>query len=197
MKMKQLLNSRSGFTLLELMVVVVIVGILATVAVPQYQQFTRRAKQTEAKSMLGGAFGGEQLIRDDMGKYTACLNRVMDIGAATQRRIYLTGFSTAVASGGTCAGTTNGCLDWNASATSPCTSAVNEVFVQENPSQSLTDGQLDSIVGTATGASASAVGVNSYVMRALSDLRGTGVAANMDVWQIDQNRNLLNAQNGL
>jgi type IV pilus assembly protein PilE len=41
-----------GVTLMELMVVVVVIGILATLAYPNYRQFVARAKRTEAKSAL-------------------------------------------------------------------------------------------------------------------------------------------------
>lgn len=38
------MNKRTGFTLIELMIVVAIIAILAAIAIPQYQQYTQRAK---------------------------------------------------------------------------------------------------------------------------------------------------------
>ena len=66
---KNWLRKPLGFSLLELMVVVAILGILATVAVPRFNIFRSRARQSEAKSNLGIIFTLQESFAIDHEKY--------------------------------------------------------------------------------------------------------------------------------
>ncbi len=69
MKYKKGLTPQAGFTLIELMIVIAIIGILAAVAVPQYQQYTMRAKFSEVV-MAAGEFKIASEVRVAQGAVT-------------------------------------------------------------------------------------------------------------------------------
>jgi type IV pilus assembly protein PilA len=54
-----MLRNKKGFTLIELMIVVAIIGILAAIAIPNFLKFQAKSKQSEAKTNLKGVYTAE------------------------------------------------------------------------------------------------------------------------------------------
>ncbi len=71
------MKTQKGFTLIELMIVVAIIGILAAIAIPQYQNYIARSQFSESHALLGGARTAVQ-ERVDQGQVFAA-----STGAAT------------------------------------------------------------------------------------------------------------------
>ena len=64
---------QKGFTLIELMIVVAIIGILAAIAIPAYNDYTARAQVSEAISLLGGLKTPVSEFYHDKGAFPASL----------------------------------------------------------------------------------------------------------------------------
>ena len=63
------IRQSEGFTLIELMIVVAIIGILAAIAIPNFLKFQCKSKQSEAKTNLSGIFTAEKAFFGEYNTY--------------------------------------------------------------------------------------------------------------------------------
>ena len=106
--MYKLWKRQTGFTLIELMIVVAIIGILAAIAIPNFMQYQAKSKQSEAKTNLGGIYTSEVAY---FGENNAFSNSFTAIGfqvasTGTQRYTFTLGGTALTSANAVAAGCT-------------------------------------------------------------------------------------------
>jgi len=102
--MSKLFRRQEGFTLIELMIVVAIIGILAAIAIPNFMQYQAKSKQSEAKTNLGGIYTSEVAYFGENNAYSNSFNAIgfQVASTGTQRYTFTIGGTALTANGNTC-----------------------------------------------------------------------------------------------
>jgi prepilin-type N-terminal cleavage/methylation domain-containing protein len=209
-------SNTSGFTLVELMVVVAIIGILAAIAVPNYQKYQAKARQTEARVHMAAVYTAQTSFQVENNSFSACLGG-MGVAGVGAKMFYSVGWDAGASA--TCGSgddtcqclsyvqdQVNGDLDCATPAGlavgvvgsgNPCiTQAIlaNTAFPGQviAPAASITD-LADGAAG-AIGASAARFRVAAYGRISNSM---NGAAAIYDQWEVNEIKEITNSVSGI
>ena len=103
------MNKQQGFTLIELMIVVAIIGILAALAIPAYRDYTIRAQVSEGLNLTGACKAAVTEVYQDSGAFPATNAAAGLEAAANFSGKYTT--QVAVSANGVCGATYGGDAD--------------------------------------------------------------------------------------
>ena len=182
---KKFLKNSEGFTLVELMVVVAIIGILSAIAVPNFKKYQAKSKQSEAKIQLAAIYSVQVSAQADYDSFGTCLiNMGYDI---PPKGYYVTGFGATFATGitnrgGTCSSAAYVIPGSDATGIAGSTTST---FLKAN--SSATSVAQANLTYTTPDASTFRAGATGQITSSLTTY---------DNWTIDQNKALLNTTVG-
>lgn len=198
-------NKKSrGFTLVELLIVVAIIGVLSTLGVPTFRRMIQKSKKSEAKVNLGGIFTAESAFQAEYNTYGNNLARVgyeMEGNPATLT--YKVGFMLD-----------SSCADVAAADIAPLVTdqrgiALNAAFPAYYTAAFAPSAGYNGLTGAvtacdglpATHATVAADG-STFLAAAVGAIapavsRATPLAGQGDLWTMDQQRNLSNLVDGV
>ncbi len=192
-------NNKSGFSLVELMVVVAIIGILATIAIPNFSKFQNKAKQSNAKAELSAIFTAEKAYFAEYSSYYHNLHTIGFIpdginivyttgtpgtcaapaAGLVKARLYTTGFGTAFTG------------SYTPPASSCNTAAIWNGFYPSGTGVTYTSFPVGA--NTVAGGTGTLGSGGTFTAVAAGILSGT----NADAWTMDENSVLTNSQSGI
>lgn len=185
-----MLKNNKGFSLIELMVVVAIIGLLASFAIPQYSAFQAKARQKEGLALLNSYYTASKATEADAG---FAFGNFVAIGFAPSGVVH---YRVTAVDNGTNDPTTgsndNGCVDTQNATTCNCggTCATFKTWTEAPVGGTFGPDAPSGCAAAITPASGAFTTCASATIR-------SNAAADVDTWSINQGKVVTNTNDGI
>lgn len=185
--MRSLFRSK-GFTLVELLIVVAIIGVLSTLGIPTFRKMVQKAKKSEAKVALGGLYTAETAFFSEYGVYGSFLDKIGFELSGNGGGTYTIGFPETDCKGAAIMPTKAGAPNLDTTYPTYFTATYAGIYPAQSrePGACLLSTRTDdgtNFVATATGT--------------ISPTANQATLAELDQWSVNANRNLVNVVDGV
>lgn len=201
--MQKTVSKNYGFSLVELMIVVAIIGLLAAIGIPQYQKYQAKSRQSESKAALSRMSIAQQSFHSEWSYYTYDMKNV-GFNMSGGRLRYIVGFGVPVTPPNNCAFGTD--YFGPPELTTSANTWSNGASVNESGEAGWQSGVVFNNITTADPNNAAHVVIaqaactrDSYTAVAVGDvtnnpstidLEAAAIPANADIWTIDNNKTI-------
>ncbi len=174
-------TSQKGFSLVELMVVVAIIGVLASIAIPQVNKFIAKSRQSEAKTNLSSYYTAQKSFQAEYAVYDGRFGAIGYTPEGQMRYnvgLAAVGYTATLAANGF--GSTVTFAQTNTAAYCPASGGACTI--------------VNGVGNTAPGAVAGALTAATFTAQARSFIF---VETTADVWSINNNKAVVHVTNGI
>lgn len=179
------LRNNRGFSLVELMIVVAIIGILAAIAIPNFMRFQTKARQSEARANLSAIYAAEKAFNAEWMQYYSDFVEIGYIPEGSFR--YEHGFTAGVNS----PANYTGLIGPGAAATRPSTATCGTApaFVDFNPGPAVANCNVDRAprAGAPVALANATLAADTFVAMASGNIDSDAAS---DVWTITQSKQI-------